>query len=244
MDFCTFFFFYSSIQVPPHLIWVPSSHSHLSKKTSLTSNSFITPTVLSAKQSPTIRQLISPLTEIYFPGTLSTSPLTNPLSENSMPSTSVTTTHSSSESVAQPTMPTLSSITSKKSITVPIPATKSVTNAAFLIKSGAAHLNKTSTILSPSVGFTKHSSLSSSEPHKVPIVNRHFEAITESAAQIPPAASPPVAGLKNVSTVPIVPLTPFTISLTPTVSPVNRSVSASRPHSTADGHGTPGKYDK
>ncbi|NXY29104.1 AGRG2 protein, partial [Pomatorhinus ruficollis] len=86
---------------------------------------------------------------------------------------------------------------------------------------------------------TKHSSLSSSEPHKLPIVNRHFEAITKSAAQIPPAASHPIAGLKNVSTVPIVPLTPFTISLTPTVSPVNHSVSASHPHSTADGHGTP-----
>ncbi|NXM99251.1 AGRG2 protein, partial [Sylvia borin] len=93
-----------------------------------------------------------------------------------------------------------------------------------------------------SVGFTKHSSLPSSEPHKLPIVNRHFEAITKSVAQIPPAASQPIAGLKNVSTVPIVPLTPFTISLTPTVSPVNRSVSASRPHSTADGHETPGKY--
>ncbi|NXP38014.1 AGRG2 protein, partial [Leiothrix lutea] len=66
--------------------------------------------------------------------------------------------------------------------------------------------------------FTKHSSLSSSEPHKLPIVNHHFEAITESAAQIPPAARPPIAGLKNVSTVPIVPLTPFTISLTPTAT--------------------------
>ncbi|KAM4906043.1 adhesion G-protein coupled receptor G2 [Sylvia borin] len=230
-----------SIQVPPHLIWVPSSHSPLPKKTFLESNSFITPTILSAKQSPTIRPLISPLTEIYFSGTLSTSPLTNHPSENSMPSTSVTTTHSSSESVAQPTMPTFSSITSNKSITVPIPATKSVTNAAFSIKSDAAHLDKASTILSPSVGFTKHSSLPSSEPHKLPIVNRHFEAITKSVAQIPPAASQPIAGLKNVSTVPIVPLTPFTISLTPTVSPVNRSVSASRPHSTADGHGTPGK---
>ncbi|XP_066032999.1 adhesion G-protein coupled receptor G2 [Chamaea fasciata] len=231
-----------SIQVPPHLIWVPSSHSpSLPKKTSLKSSSLITPTILSAKQSPTIRPLSPPLTEIYFSGTLSTSLLTNPLSENSMPSTSVTTTHSSSESVAQPTMPTFSSITSNKSITVPILVTKSVTNAAFSIKSDAAHLNKTSTILSPSVGFTKHSSLSSSEPHKLPIVNRHFEAITESAAQIPPAASQPIAGLKNVSTVPIVPLTPFTISLTPTVSPVNHSVSASRPHSTADGHGAPGK---
>ncbi|NWH90390.1 AGRG2 protein, partial [Aegithalos caudatus] len=98
---------------------------------------------------------------------------------------------------------------------------------------------KTSTTLSPSVGFTKHPSLSSSEPHRLPIINRHFDAITESVAQIPPATSQPISGHKNVSTVPILPLTPFTISLTPTVSPVNHSVSASRPHSTIDGHGTP-----
>ncbi|RMC06393.1 hypothetical protein DUI87_15827 [Hirundo rustica rustica] len=91
------------------------------------------------------------------------------------------------------------------------------------------------------LGFTKHSSLPSSEPHKLPIVNHQFEAITKSVAQIPPATSQPIAARKNVSTVAIVPLTPFTISLTPTASPVNHSVSASRPHSTADGHGTPGK---
>ncbi|OWK63755.1 G-protein coupled receptor 64 [Lonchura striata] len=111
-------------------------------------------------------------------------------------------------------------------------------NASLNVEiSNAAHLNKTFTILSPSVGYTKHSSLSSSEPHKLPIVNQHFEATTKSVAQIPPASSQP--GHKNISTVPIVPLTPFTISLTPTVSPVNHSVSASHPHSTADGHGTP-----
>ncbi|XP_014106864.1 PREDICTED: adhesion G-protein coupled receptor G2 isoform X2 [Pseudopodoces humilis] len=231
-----------TIQVPPHLIWVPSSHSpSLSKKTFLKSNSFFPPTILSAEQSPTIRPLIPPFTEIYFSGTLSTSPLTDPLSENSVPSTSVTTTHSSSESLAQPTMPTFSFITSNKSITVPIPATKSVTNAAFSIKSDTALLNKTFTILPPSGGFTKHSSLSSSEPHKLPIVNHHFEAITRSVAQIPPIPSQPISHPKNVSTVPIVPLTPFTISLTPTASPGNHSVSASHPHSTADGHGTPGK---
>ncbi|XP_036239478.1 adhesion G-protein coupled receptor G2 [Molothrus ater] len=231
-----------TIQVPPHFIWVPSPHSpSLPKKTFLKSNSFIPPTMLSAKQSSTIRPLIPPYTEIYFSGTLSTSPLTSPLSENSMPSTSVTTTHSSSESLAQPTMPTFSSITSNKSITVPIHATKSITSTAFSIKSDAAHLNKTVTILSPSVGHTKHSSLSSSEPHKLAILNRPFEAITDSVAQIPPASNQPISAHRNVSTVPIVPLTPFTISLTPTASPVNRSVSASRPHSTADGHGTPGK---
>ncbi|KAI1241573.1 hypothetical protein IHE44_0005050 [Lamprotornis superbus] len=87
------------------------------------------------------------------------------------------------------------------------------------------------------LGFTKHPSLSSSEPHRLPIVNRHPEAITKSVAQIPPATSQTISGHKNVSAVPIVPLTPFT----PTISPVNHSVSASRPHSTADGHGTPGK---
>ncbi|NXF72641.1 AGRG2 protein, partial [Sclerurus mexicanus] len=88
-------------------------------------------------------------------------------------------------------------------------------------------------------GFTKHSAHSSSEvPHKLPSVNRHFEAITQSVAQIPPAATQPLSGNKNISTVPILPLTPFTISLTPTVSPVNHSVSASRPHSTVDGHGS------
>ncbi|NWZ76096.1 AGRG2 protein, partial [Poecile atricapillus] len=88
---------------------------------------------------------------------------------------------------------------------------------------------------------TKHSSLSSSEPHKLPIVSQHFEAITRSVAQIPPIPSQPISHPKNVSTVPIVPLTPFTISLTPTASPGNHSVSASHPHSTADGHGIPGK---
>ncbi|NXJ26034.1 AGRG2 protein, partial [Dicrurus megarhynchus] len=91
--------------------------------------------------------------------------------------------------------------------------------------------------------FTKHSALSSSEPHKLPIIDRHFEATTKTVAQIPPATTQLISGSKNISTVPIVPLTPFTISLTPTASPVNHSVSASRPHSTADGHGTPGKYD-
>lgn len=231
--------------MPPHFIWVPSPHSpSFPEKTFLKSNSFIPPTVLSTKQSSTIRPLIAPYTEIYFSGTLSTSPLTSPFSENSMPSTSVTATRSSSEPLAQPTMPTFSSITSNKSITVPIPATKSITNTAFSIKSDAAHLNKTVTILSPSVGYTKHSSLSSSEPHKLAILNRPFEAITDSVAQIPPASNQPISAHRNVSTVPIVPLTPFTISLTPTASPVNRSVSASHPHSTADGHGAPGKYEK
>lgn len=238
MDFCVFFFFYSTIQVPPHFIWVPSPHSpSLPKKTLFKYGSSVSPTILSAKKSPSIRPVIAPVTGHYFSGTLSLSPFTNLISENSMPST---TTHSPSESLAQPTTSAFSSVTSNKSITVPIPATESVTNTAFSIKSDAAHLNKTFTVLSPSVGFTKHSSPSSSEPHKLPIVNDHLEAVTKSVAQIPPATSQSISGHKNVSTVPIVPLTPFT----PTISPVNRSVSASRPHSTADGHGTPGKYDK
>ncbi|XP_017939781.2 adhesion G-protein coupled receptor G2 isoform X1 [Manacus vitellinus] len=232
-----------TIQVPPHSIWVPFPHSpSLSKKTSPKSNTFISSTMLSAKQSPTIRPLITPFTETPFSGPLSTSPTTNPLAETSVSSTIVTTTHSFSESVAQPTTPTFSSVASNKSATSSTPATKSVTNAAFSIKPNTAHLSKPFTILSPSVGFTKHSALSSSElPHKLPIVTRHFETITKSVAQIPPATTQLISGNKNISTVPILPFTPFTMSLTPTVSPVNHSVSASRPHSTVDGHGSTGK---
>ncbi|XP_071411204.1 adhesion G-protein coupled receptor G2 isoform X2 [Pithys albifrons albifrons] len=232
-----------TIQVPPHSIWIPFHHSlSLPKKTSPKSNTFISPTLLSAKQSPTIRPLITPLTEISFSGTFFTSPTTDTLAETSVSSTSVTTAHSSSESLDQSTVPTFSSVASHKSIASSTPATKSVTNAAFSVKTDAAHLNKPFTILSPSVAFTKQSTLSSSKlPHKLPKVNHHFEAITQSVAQIPPATSPSVSGNKNISSVPIVPLTPFTIPLTPTVSPVNHSVSASRPHSTADGHGSAGK---
>ncbi|KFP11113.1 G-protein coupled receptor 64, partial [Egretta garzetta] len=97
------------------------------------------------------------------------------------------------------------------------------------------------TIISPSIGFTKHSAVSSPElPHKPPIVIPPFEATTKSAAQIQPAtdSTQPISGNKNVTTAPILPLTPFTITLNPTVSPVNHSVSASHPHSTAVGHGS------
>ncbi|NXH70621.1 AGRG2 protein, partial [Hydrobates tethys] len=88
--------------------------------------------------------------------------------------------------------------------------------------------------------FTKHPAVSSSElPPKPPIAIPPFETTTKSVAQIHPAtdSTQPISGNKNVTTAPILPLTPFTITLTPTVSPVNHSVSASHPHSTADGHG-------
>ncbi|KFQ87805.1 G-protein coupled receptor 64, partial [Phoenicopterus ruber ruber] len=97
------------------------------------------------------------------------------------------------------------------------------------------------TIISPSVGFTKHSAVSSSElPPKSPIAIPPIETTTKPVAQIHLAtdSTQPISGNKNVTTAPILPLTPFTITLTPTVSPINHSVSASHPHSTADGHGS------
>ncbi|NXJ36439.1 AGRG2 protein, partial [Ciconia maguari] len=89
--------------------------------------------------------------------------------------------------------------------------------------------------------FTKHSTVPSSElPPKPPIAIPPFETTTKSVAQIHPAtdSTQPISGNKTVTTAPILPLTPFTITLTPTVSPINHSVSASHPHSTADGHGS------
>ncbi|NXU53734.1 AGRG2 protein, partial [Turnix velox] len=106
------------------------------------------------------------------------------------------------------------------------------------------------TVISPSVNFTKHSAVSSSEfPFKHPIVIPHLKTTTKSVAQDPAMDStPPVSHKKNITAAPIFPLTPFTITLTPTVSPINHSVAASHPHSTADGHsslpnGNTGKYD-
>ncbi|XP_010082879.1 PREDICTED: G-protein coupled receptor 64-like [Pterocles gutturalis] len=237
------------IQVPSHSIWVPFSRSSLAKKTFPKSRTFISPTMLSTKQSPSIRPLIPPFTEIYFSGVLSTSPTTNPLSETSttsstetsVSSTSATTIVSSSESLAQPTMPTFPSIASNKSATISTPATKSVTNAAFSVKSDAAYLSKPITIISPSVGFTKYSAVSSSElPPKPPLAIPPFETTTKSVAQTHPATDSiqSISDNKNTTAAPVLPLTPFTITLTPTVSPVNHSVSASHPHSTADGHGS------
>ncbi|KFP55818.1 G-protein coupled receptor 64, partial [Cathartes aura] len=97
------------------------------------------------------------------------------------------------------------------------------------------------TVISPSVGFTKHSAVSSSElPPKPSIAIPLFETTTKSVAQIHPAtdSTQPISGNKNTTAAPILPLTPFTITLTPTVSPINHSVSASHPHSTAGGRGS------
>ncbi|NXP52273.1 AGRG2 protein, partial [Heliornis fulica] len=97
------------------------------------------------------------------------------------------------------------------------------------------------TIISPSVGFTKHSAVSSSElPLKRPIAIPPSETTTNSPAQSHHATdlTQAISGNKNVTAAPVLPLTPLTISKTPTVSPVNHSVSASHPYSTADGHGS------
>uniref|UniRef100_A0A8C6IXJ7 Adhesion G-protein coupled receptor G2 n=1 Tax=Melopsittacus undulatus TaxID=13146 RepID=A0A8C6IXJ7_MELUD len=239
-----------TIKVPSHSIWVPFPHfPSLPKKISPKSSTLTSPTMLSTKQSPTIRPLIPPFTEMSS-GTLSTSPTTNTLSEasttstteTSMSSTSVTTTLSFSESPAQPTMQTLPSIASNKSVTISTPAAKSVTNAAFSVKSDGVYLSKPITIISPSVGFTKHSAVSSSElPPKPSVTASPVEATTKSVAKIQPPATDstqPIPSYKNITTAPILPLTPFTITLTPTVSPVNHDVSAYHHHSTADSHGS------
>ncbi|NXY84507.1 AGRG2 protein, partial [Alcedo cyanopectus] len=86
---------------------------------------------------------------------------------------------------------------------------------------------------------TKHSTLSSSEPsHKPSVAITPFEISTKPVAQINATDSTqPISDNKNVTTAPILPLTSFTLTLPPTVSPINHSVSASHPHSTADGHG-------
>ncbi|OPJ69636.1 G-protein coupled receptor 64 [Patagioenas fasciata monilis] len=242
------------IQVPPHSIWVPFPRSpSFPKKTPPKSNTFISPTMLSSKQSPTVSPLIPPFTETVFSGTLSTSPTTNPLSETStssstetsVSSTSVTTTLSSSESLGQQTIPTFPSIASNKSVTASTPETKYVTNAAFSSKSDTAYLSKPITIISPSVNFTKPSP--SKLPSNPPIAIPPFETTTRCLSQIQPAtdSTQPISGSKSVTTAPIRPLTPFTITLNPTVSPVNHSVSASHPHSTADGHSNmPGNTGK
>ncbi|XP_030333196.1 adhesion G-protein coupled receptor G2 isoform X2 [Strigops habroptila] len=250
-----------TIKVPPHSIWVPFPHFRsLPKKTSPKSSTLISPTMLSTKQSSTIRPLIPPFTEMSSE-TLSASPTTNTLSEasttstteTSMPATSVTTTLSSSESLAQPTVPTFPSMASHKSVTISTPAAKSVTNAAFSVKSDGVYLSKPITIISPSVGFTKHSAVSSSElPLKPSVTVSPFEATTtKSHAKIHPAtdSTQSIPSYKNTTTAPILPLTPFTITLTPTVSPINHAVSASHRHSTADDHGglpkgSTGKYGK
>ncbi|NXL93900.1 AGRG2 protein, partial [Alectura lathami] len=97
------------------------------------------------------------------------------------------------------------------------------------------------TIISPAVNFTKPTTVSSSElPSKPPIAIPPWVTTTESAAQIPPATdfSQSTSDDINITAAPILPLTAFTITLTPTVSPVKHSVSASHPHSAADGLGS------
>ncbi|NXI36384.1 AGRG2 protein, partial [Galbula dea] len=81
------------------------------------------------------------------------------------------------------------------------------------------------TTVSSSVGFTKHSAVPLFETTTKPVAPIH--AATDSTQTI--------SGNKNVTTAPILPLTPFTTTLTPTVSPINHSVSASHLPSTADG---------
>ncbi|XP_072191938.1 adhesion G-protein coupled receptor G2 isoform X2 [Excalfactoria chinensis] len=237
------------IELPPDPIWVPSSHSlppH--KKTtisSLKSSAFLSPTVVSAKQTPTIRPLIPPFTENIFSETLSTPSTANPLSETfttatSLSSTTDTTTYSSTESLAQHTMATFLSIVYNKSFTTILsstPATKSISNVALSIKSDTTYISKPITIISPAVNFTKPTAVSPSElPPKPPIAIPPFETTTSFVAQIPLATDSTQQIIDNFTTVPIFPLTPF--SVTPTVSPVKHSVSASHPRSTADGHGS------
>ncbi|NXJ07399.1 AGRG2 protein, partial [Odontophorus gujanensis] len=95
------------------------------------------------------------------------------------------------------------------------------------------------TIISPAVDFTKPTAVSPSElPPKPPIAIPLFETTTNSIAQIPLTtdSTQPISDNKNMTKAPILPLTPFTI--TPTVSAVEHSVSASHPYSTAGGHGS------
>uniref|UniRef100_A0A8C2U6D4 Adhesion G-protein coupled receptor G2 n=1 Tax=Coturnix japonica TaxID=93934 RepID=A0A8C2U6D4_COTJA len=243
------FFFNSVIELPPDPIWIPSSHSlPTHKKTavsSLKSSAFLSPTVISAKQTPTIIPLIPPVTENIFSETLSTSSTADPLSETfttatSLSSTTDTTTYSSTESLAQHTMATFLSIVSNKSVTTILsstPATKSISNVALSIKSDTTYISKPITIISPAVNFTKPTAVSPSElPPKPPIAIPPFETTTSSIAQIPLPTDLTQQISDNITAVPILPLTTF--SVTPTVSPVKHSVSASHPHSTADGHGS------
>ncbi|XP_015741740.1 adhesion G-protein coupled receptor G2 isoform X2 [Coturnix japonica] len=237
------------IELPPDPIWIPSSHSlPTHKKTavsSLKSSAFLSPTVISAKQTPTIIPLIPPVTENIFSETLSTSSTADPLSETfttatSLSSTTDTTTYSSTESLAQHTMATFLSIVSNKSVTTILsstPATKSISNVALSIKSDTTYISKPITIISPAVNFTKPTAVSPSElPPKPPIAIPPFETTTSSIAQIPLPTDLTQQISDNITAVPILPLTTF--SVTPTVSPVKHSVSASHPHSTADGHGS------
>ncbi|XP_064355332.1 adhesion G-protein coupled receptor G2 isoform X2 [Dromaius novaehollandiae] len=233
-----------TIQVPSHSIWAPFSLTPFPPKRaafpSLTSNTFLYPTSLSTKQDPLIKPPTAPFTEISTSGSLSTSPTTSPLSEpfttstteTSLPSTSVTTTLSSSESFAQTSL-----------LTFPYtPASKSGTNVALSIQSDSIYPRKLIRNISPAVGFTKPTTVSSSElPPTPPIAIPLSETTTSSITQILPATDSikPISINKSVTTAPILPFTPFTTSLIPAVSPVKHSVSASsHPRFTDDGHGS------
>ncbi|XP_065597430.1 adhesion G-protein coupled receptor G2 [Cyrtonyx montezumae] len=239
-----------TIELPPHPIWIPFSHSPSPHKksavSSLKSSAFLSPTVISAKRTPTIRPLIPPFTENPFSETLYTSPTVDPLTETfttaTSSSTTDSTTYSSTESLATPTMPTFPSVAFNKSVTAILsstPATKSISNVALSIKSDATYKSKPITIISPAVDFTKPTAISPSElPPKPPIAVPLFETTTNSIAQIPLTTdlTQHISDNENMTKAPILPLTPFTI--TPTVSTVEHSVSASHPYSTAGGHGS------
>ncbi|XP_030325284.1 adhesion G-protein coupled receptor G2 isoform X2 [Calypte anna] len=241
-----------TIRVPPYSVWVPfTPFPSLSKKTAPNSNTFISAPTLSTKQSSTVIPLMPPFTENYFSETLSTSPTTSPLSETSATPTtetavfptSITTTLSSSESFAEHTTPTFPSTASDKSVTVPTPAAKPATTAAFSVKSHTSYFSKPITIISPSVGFSKHPAVPSSSSEispKPPEAITPFETTTKSVAHLATESTQPNSGNKKVTTAPMqhLPLPPFTVTLTPTVSPISHSVSASHPHPTADSHGS------
>ncbi|XP_010222105.1 PREDICTED: G-protein coupled receptor 64-like [Tinamus guttatus] len=214
-----------TIQVPSHSIWAPFSLSPFPPRRT----PFLSPTMLSTQQDPQVKPLITPFTEIYASGTLSTSPTTSPLSEpsttsttaTSLPSTRVTTTLSS---FAKPAMPTFLST----------PASKSGTNVALSVKSDAAYPgNVFSSFIKPTTA--------ASELPPPPLTIPPPENTTRSIAQIPPAtvSTKPISINKSVTSAPILPITPFTTYMVPTVSPVKHSASASsHPHSADAGHGS------
>ncbi|KFU84037.1 G-protein coupled receptor 64, partial [Chaetura pelagica] len=89
----------------------------------------------------------------------------------------------------------------------------------------------------------KHSTVSSSElPPKPSIAIPPMETTTKSIAQnhLATESTQPISGNKKITTAPLqhLPLTPFPTTLTPTVGPINHSVSASHPHASAAVHGS------
>ncbi|KFO97687.1 G-protein coupled receptor 64, partial [Calypte anna] len=89
----------------------------------------------------------------------------------------------------------------------------------------------------------KHPAVPSSSSEispKPPEAITPFETTTKSVAHLATESTQPNSGNKKVTTAPMqhLPLPPFTVTLTPTVSPISHSVSASHPHPTADSHGS------